>query len=278
LDDNDISTLTMLGLNGAQAKAYLTLIRLGPAKAKEVAKAASIARPDIYRIISKLQELGLVEKVISTPAIFQAAPIADALIILFRRRAIQNEKLRKEAAILQSHYREIEKAAAKKERESSQFVQIPKKEPIVLNIQKLAENAKNKICYMIPLKKLLPMIINYSDIFKRALERKVKVEIITEKPEKNELLNVISELNRDPKFEIRLISSQLTVHFGIFDNERILLSTSAKSSFAEAPAIYSNNPDVLELARSYFETEWITAIETKIKKQIPKRQTSNQLA
>jgi sugar-specific transcriptional regulator TrmB len=262
----------MLGLNGVQARAYLTLIRLGPAKAKEIARASSIARPDIYRTISKLQELGLVEKVIATPARFQAVPIADALVVLFRRRGMQSEMLRKNAAILQSRYREVEKSIIQKEKEGSQFVLIPKKEPVVLNIQKLAENAEKEICYMIPLKKLLPLVINYSDIFKNALERNVKLQIITEKPEKGELLNVISELNKNPNFEIRLVSSPLTVHFGLFDDCKILLSTSAKASFAESPSIYSNNPDVLELARSYFEIEWITAMETNLRNETPTKE------
>jgi sugar-specific transcriptional regulator TrmB len=55
--DEDIETLKKLGLNGVQAKAYLTLLKIGPSKANEIAKASNVARPDIYRTIIKLQEV-----------------------------------------------------------------------------------------------------------------------------------------------------------------------------------------------------------------------------
>jgi sugar-specific transcriptional regulator TrmB len=265
--DEDIETLTKLGLNGVQARAYLTLLRIGPSKAKEVAKASNIARPDIYRTISKLQELSLVEKIITTPAKFKAIPIAEAIIMLFRRRESENDKLRKNAANLVARYKENGDRAANGE--GDQFVLIPKKEPIVVNTKNLAETTQKSICYVIPLKKLLPLVINYSEIFHNAVQRKVKIMIITEKPENEAyLIKRINELNKSPQFELRMVTAPITVHFGIFDNQKILLSTSAKSQFSEAPAIFSNNPDIIDLAETYFEIEWATAMETKSKQHI----------
>jgi sugar-specific transcriptional regulator TrmB len=267
--DGDIETLTKLGLNGVQARAYLTLLRIGPSKAKEVAKASNIARPDIYRTISKLQELSLVEKIITTPARFKAVPIAEAMTMLFRRKERENSKIRKNAANMVARYKENGDPTAASRTENDQFILIPKKEPIVVNTKSLAETTQETICYVIPLKKLLPLMINYSEIFHNAIERKVKIMIITEKPENEEhLMKRINELNKSSNFELRMVTSPITVHFGIFDNQKILLSTSAKSQFSEAPAIFSNNPDIIDLATNYFETEWTTAIETKSKKPI----------
>jgi sugar-specific transcriptional regulator TrmB len=266
--EGDIETLTKLGLNGVQARAYLTLLRIGPSKAKEVAKASSIARPDIYRTITKLQELSLVEKIIDAPAKFKAVPINEAINMLFRRKETENSKLRKKAASLVARYKENGENTVTR-RESDQFILIPKKEPIVVNTRSLAETTQKNICYVIPLKKLLPLIINYSEIFQNAIERKVKIMIITEKPENEAyLMKRIRGLNQSPHFELRMVASPLSVHFGIFDNQKILLSTSAKSQFSEAPAIFSNNPDIIDLAANYFETEWTTAIETKNKESI----------
>ena len=262
--EEDAQTLTKLGLNCVQARVYLSLIRTGPAKAKQIASASNVARPDVYRTLSKLQEMGLVEKIVTTPVKFKALSIVDALHILFKRREIENFELKKKAAVLFRTYREIENTNPSEV--GHEFVLIPKKEPIVLNMRKLAENARKHIYFMIPLKKLLPLIINYSEIFENTIKRNVNVQILTEKPEKkDDLMSRISKLNLSPHFELRMVLTPLSAHFGIYDNKKILLSTSAKSHFGDVPAIYSNNMDIIELAKEHFETAWITAIETKEK-------------
>jgi hypothetical protein len=38
-----------------------------------------------------------------------------------------------------------------------------------------------------------------------------------------------------------------------------MLSTSARSGVAEAPDIWSNNPDIVELAMDYFKMKWAKA-------------------
>ena len=262
--DEDIETLVKLGLNVVQAKAYLTLLRVGPEKAKEIARASRIARPDIYRTLAKLHELGLVEKIITNPVKFKAVPIAETLVILFRRRGAENEKIRTGAATLQQRYREVEKTALKND--GTQFVLIPKKEAVMVNARQLSEAAQKTLHLVVPAKKLLPLIANYSDMFQEVLDRKVSVKIVTEKTDnKNSLIKSISELNRSPHFELRMVLEPLVVQFGVFDSEKILLSTSAKEHFTEVPAIFSDNPDVIELANHYFETRWITGIATKTK-------------
>ncbi len=262
--DQDIETLVKLGLNGVQAKAYLTLLRIGPEKAKEIAKNSRIARPDIYRTLAKLHELGLVEKLITHPVKFKAVPIAETLVILFRRRGAENEKIRTGAATLQQRYREVEKTLPKND--GTQFVMIPKKEAVMVNARQLSEASKKTMLLVLPAKKLLPLIANYSDMFQEALDRKVSVQIVTEKNDnKDSLMKSVSELNKSPYFELRMVLEPLVVQYGIFDSEKILLSTSAKEQFTEVPAIFSNNLDVIELAKQYFETRWVTGIETKTK-------------
>jgi sugar-specific transcriptional regulator TrmB len=262
--EDDVNTLMKLGLNRLQARAYLTLLKLGPEKAKEIAKAANIARPDIYRTLSKLLEVGLIEKIVATPAVFKAIPIADALTILFRRREMENDGIRRDARDMHMRYREADKLISTQKED--QFVLIPKREPIIINIQKLAEASKKSICMMIPLQKLLPLMISYSRIFSRALANGISVQIITDTSDNKQLLlQKISKLDKNPNFELRLVSAQLTVHFSIFDCEKILLSTAASARLAEAPSIFSNNLDIIGLAKQVFDIEWVTAMETKHK-------------
>jgi len=50
-------TLTRLGLTSSQAKAYLALFRSGLSNAKKISKNSGVARPDVYRVMEKLEKL-----------------------------------------------------------------------------------------------------------------------------------------------------------------------------------------------------------------------------
>ena len=76
---DDQETLVGLGLSAAQAKVYLAIYKSGKAKASAICKSSGIVRQDLYRIIDSLQEVGLIEKVITFPAEYSALPVADTI-------------------------------------------------------------------------------------------------------------------------------------------------------------------------------------------------------
>lgn len=66
------SLLQELGLSLYEAKAYVSLLSLGEATAKELSEYAKIPRTKIYEVLDKLEERGFIERQPSTPAIFRA--------------------------------------------------------------------------------------------------------------------------------------------------------------------------------------------------------------
>jgi sugar-specific transcriptional regulator TrmB len=84
--DKRIKVLNLLGLTILQAKVYLALTELEQASAKEVSQTAHEDRAEVYRTVYKLQELGLIEKKITTPTIFIAPPMKEGLRILLERK------------------------------------------------------------------------------------------------------------------------------------------------------------------------------------------------
>lgn len=56
--DGAVRALIDLGLTSREARAYLTLLRLAPATAAEVADAAAIARPKVYEALKSLEQRG----------------------------------------------------------------------------------------------------------------------------------------------------------------------------------------------------------------------------
>ncbi|PVX26841.1 MAG: hypothetical protein CW716_05175, partial [Candidatus Bathyarchaeum sp.] len=59
--EEDIETLTWLGLTERQAKVYLALLQIGSSSAEAISKLSTVHRQEVYRLVARLQEMGLVE-------------------------------------------------------------------------------------------------------------------------------------------------------------------------------------------------------------------------
>jgi hypothetical protein len=79
--------LVGLGLSGRQALVYLVLLRLGAAEVRAVADAAGVARQEVYRLLSELQQTGLVLKNLTIPTVYSAVAFPEAVKLLFEKHA-----------------------------------------------------------------------------------------------------------------------------------------------------------------------------------------------
>jgi PAS domain S-box-containing protein len=241
-----------------QARIYLALLQTGPAPIKEVAYLSKVARPDIYREILELQKSGIVEKIVDVPAKFKALPIIDAVGALMLQRTKESIELNKRANNLIESFKDI--THKKTLSEDNQFILIPG-QAIELESKKLLENSKYRLSIMISKNNLLAWLDKDYEIFQKALKRSVTIRIITEEFHGLNELKVIQDLKKFPNFEQRFAVGKLTVWLRIFNDTKILLTTSTSSGQTDFAAVFSNNPHLAELAQNYFDAAWFSAIE-----------------
>jgi sugar-specific transcriptional regulator TrmB len=65
---------------------YTALLESGPLRVSAIAKISKVARPDVYRNLSKLQKIGLVEKIIRKPVEYRAIPMKKGLSLLLETK------------------------------------------------------------------------------------------------------------------------------------------------------------------------------------------------
>ena len=92
--------LTNLGLTPVQARVYIALVESGPLPISLISKIAMVARPDVYRTLSNLQKIGLIEKIIRKPLEYRSIPMKEGISLLLETKTHQYEKVRAEAQIL----------------------------------------------------------------------------------------------------------------------------------------------------------------------------------
>ena len=255
--ENGEKTLRELGLTLPQARVYLALVKLGThSSVKAISTYSKVARQDVYRTLTELRELSLVEMIIGNPASFKAVPLQQSATFLMERK---NQKIR----VLMAEATELfallaKEKEAKTHQENYQFVLIPKREVIISRMKKAIEASKKNILVITPWRELPQWLFILHESWQQALDKGVEVKWITEKKVAPCLLNEITRtLLKNPNFKLRTESKTSKARFAIYDGKEVFITVlSSTNAAAESPALWTNNPVLIYILKDYFDTKW----------------------
>ena len=254
ISDEDISTLTELGLTVSQAKIYLSLAKAKNLTAQAISTTSKVARPDVYRVLVQLNEDGLVERIISKPQEFHAISVEKCVSKLIQRRIIKTEELAQKALKL---IEDLKHDTANEEpNEKFEFIVIPNKDALYAKTEKMLSNTQERICFMGLTKRIFSWLSNYSPILEEALVRKVDCRMIMPQPETKHSLAPLKTLEKYSNFVLRLISGSPKAVFSVWDRKEALISTSTVDTQFPVPTLWSNNKGIVDLSQDYFEFLW----------------------
>ena len=258
--NKEVQNLIRLGLSSCQSRVYLALVQLETATIKDASDVSGVARTDIYRIVSKLQELGLVEKIITAPVKFRAIPIYEGVSILMERKTNELSQLQIDTRdflkdLKQNKPKTMHPAKA-------DYVLIPEKEPLLHRLSKECQTTKRSIDIVCGYKAFQPRLFVFAEVLEKAMKRGVKIRWIVEKPEDlNSWSEIVQVFKKNPSFNLRTIPEAPVVRLGIYDKNEMFIASYPKTGTLESPVLWSNNPSLVAMAQDYFEILWITAME-----------------
>ena len=264
--EEDAKTLSGLGITVSQGKVYLALLRLKEAsRVHTIAKFTDIPRQDVYRLLDELMHLGIVQKTLVKPATFKAATPIEAVSVLVRRKRGEFSRMEREANKFVQRASEL-LTETQTELEKDQFLLIADREAIICKAMQITENTRATLKDITPFSEFVPWLAVLSESIEGALKKGVKFQWLTDKPaDANVLPKSLHTIINHPNFSLRFIPSAPKVKLGIFDKKEVLLGIFAKSGFALSPCLWSNNPSLVTIAESHFETWWKKGIDIKIK-------------
>jgi sugar-specific transcriptional regulator TrmB len=257
LPEDSIEILVELGLTHTEAKAYVSLLCLNTATARNLHKVSNIARQNIYQLLSDLEEKGLIEKVIAKPTKFKPIPADQAISLLLQRKKEQNSQLREKAI---KHFRNFEIGCAKTVvlDKNAQFLLLSKSETSPLgHIDKLGKavnKAKKSVVSLITFPIFMKVQLMDENIWKKAARRGVKIQFIIARS-----ANEKSEINLDPmlentnNFEIRWTSSLPTATVLLIDDNEVFCRIGTN---IESPVLWSSSPQFVGMVKDYVKMKW----------------------
>ena len=255
-----LQVLIDLGLTSVQARLYLALVESDPSKITAISKISKVARPEIYRNLSKLQKLGLVERIIETPLRYRATPINEGISLLLNTKTQQYEKVRAETKILLSTVKK--EKPKKKQIETPQFVLIPKR-TVTERIKASIEKAQLSIDLVLSWKRFSQGIAGvFAESIETAWAKNVKIRFIIESPlESKTAKQLIQFCKEKPSSQTRFTPHCPKATFGIYDKKEIYLIAKSKTDLPGSSALWSNNQNLISVAQDYFEILWLTAMK-----------------
>jgi sugar-specific transcriptional regulator TrmB len=251
-NDECIQTLMDLGLTFLQAKTYLALATLGKADVKNISKASNVVRQDIYRVMRTLEKLGLAEKIIATPVLYEAVPLRKGLSILLQRKAKENAELQKKTRALINNFQEDNIRIAL-QKEEPQFIITSEGKLFRKRFEKDIQMAQTSIDIVVSSHEVFEeMVFHHLQCFNRAMKKGVKIRALTEKAEDESISRDIQVLKKNRFFKLKYLSAPVPVTMTMFDGEEVNIRISSSL----VPSLWSNNPTIVKLAASYFGKVW----------------------
>ncbi|MEM2098316.1 MAG: helix-turn-helix domain-containing protein [Candidatus Bathyarchaeia archaeon] len=182
-----------LGLTVSQTKVYLTLLKLGQTTGKIIAQHSKVARQEVYRVLAELRERGLVEKVISVPAVFKPLPIKDCLDILIKRKKDDLLEVEKKINYILQQTKNNEGSVPEEE---PQLVLVSKKEASRRRLSKAIENTRVSCDMMLHWECFRYGMIEDTETWRKAVEKGAKIRFIVYKPKKEKKYPKLFKLSR----------------------------------------------------------------------------------
>lgn len=250
-DEPYVQVLMKLGLTLLQATIYLTLTKLGKAGVKRISRVSNVARPDVYRVMPALEERGLVERIIAVPTIYKAIPLKEGLPMLLKQKIDEDTELQKETKTLLSIF--PENNAASQQREDTDFIITNEKNLLFKKFNTAINKARSSLNFICTTKGLSKILFYNQADFRNAIKRNVEIRIIIKKAESGEpILRALEDFKKAPLFKLKYIADQTPICMLITDNQEL----NVQLSNGLVPSLWSNNPHIVRMATTYFETIW----------------------
>ncbi len=253
-----------LGLSNSQAKVYLTVSKLGQAKARNIWKVAKVARQDIYRILDELVELGIIERLIKNPCEFRAFPLVEGVEILLARTKAKSQQrileLRQESA---QFIKEVSATTVPTLPNQESEFSISDGEASLIKLRKAMEQSQSTVELTIPESFVLKEYDYFQKVLDKALSRGVKVRILLQRNSEPTLQEEASTtLKRGGPVATKTILKPGLPILEIFDGREAAFVALPNPYMdlnpydARPPMLWTNNPSFVSTLREYFENVW----------------------
>lgn len=245
-------SFSRFGLSKNEAKVYVYLAKFGEQKAHKVSRSLSLHRTETYKILKRLEEKGLVLRILDKPIKFAAVPVDKALENLIQEKKQRVMHLEEEKQKILSSW-DVFTVPTKDSEIYDEFIQVLKgRNQIHIKVNEIIENAKDEILIAASDENLLQMF--YSGALDDLAEKSSKIEIrlITDSSIRSSYIVRKLKLGEDKFF---CVDFKGLPSFVISQNHLLLFLNSESCNGKNGKrALWTNQKDIINVLKASFST------------------------
>jgi sugar-specific transcriptional regulator TrmB len=253
-DLEDSKVLVKLGLTLSQAQIYLALAKTGKVTIKTLSATVRMDRANVFRVIERLQELNLVEKLLTSPTTYQSVNLHDVLPTLLAQKQKEYSEVRVETKDLLKRYRKSTIDSSSSEIEY-QLVLVSKGSSLIRKVKEMTAHVEKNHEVIIYWSDFKSKVDDTVERWALMLNKGVSIKALVFLEEDEVLPSEVTGLSKNSLFKIRYANSPIRSTIAICDGREALVSISPKLS-SGAPSLWVNNPHIVALIQDYFEMLW----------------------
>ena len=257
-----MKVLRNFGLTDVESQVFLFLAKNGILKAGDISKTIGKHKAQIYRILKNLQNKGIVESTLESPARFTAVSFEKVLDLIIKTKKEEANLIEKEKDELLDHWMSIslEKPAAAVDR----FVIIEGRSNMYSRVLQMIEKAGKEVLAVTT--SLGVIRADQAGIIDAMKKRNIHFRILVEVSEENlEIVNRIVKdvLAKHPNIEGRHVNiiSGVCPRFVIMDDDEAIFTITLKENSSivsrDETSLWTNSKGFAVIyAKAFFEELW----------------------
>lgn len=258
-----VDILRDFGMTTNQAKVYLAIARRSLAPVSYISNESKVRREDVYRIIPKLEKLGLVEKILGTPNKIKALPMEEAFSRLVKREQERiNQKTLKLKAQREKLLKHLKvKWSRQPPEQRGNFALVLQRDQVINKAAVLIREAQKEISILTSPELLFRLLPDNTPLLRSALRKGVKLRMIIDMPDTVEtLVDVLYPRLQEFKseigsFDVRF-SDQISGHYIIGDHKQVMIAASTDLSTSINPHLWTDDENLVGILQTTFEETW----------------------
>jgi hypothetical protein len=134
---------------------------------------------------------------------------------------------------------------------------IPERAALLLRLSKSVESSRRSIGIICSWKTCVHALFDLLPLYRRALDRGVKIRWVVYKPLDQEAMpENIEELLESSLFEFRFLPCNQEERLAIYDAKEVYVASYPERGYIESPALWSNAVPLIKLVQNYFDMLW----------------------
>ena len=258
MQEDLVEKMTNFGFTINQAKVYLSIVQAGKTGVGRISKNTQLHRQDIYKLLPKLEKMGLITRTIDKPFMIEALPVKKALESIILK---EKEKSDQRITQLEKNLNELSETIQQQpeSKEDARFTLLTTDEAILNRSEQSFKRRTKNLMVVTTIEQIKTPAIHAFRAYTQIIENgNAKLRLIIVGSEgKDEAMQIAEKIApRNGSYKVKLIDRCACKNYQLIDDKEVWIATQQKTQAGYPSILWTNDTNIVGAYRENFNETW----------------------